>query len=70
MLQSMTQKFIILTDLEIQKWNEDSLDFFMNQKELKNDIIGNFLREKTKALIAQITLRFNSIFQGFCKQIM
>ena len=66
----MTQKFIILTDLEIQKWNEDSLDFFMNQKELKNDIIGNFLREKTKALIAQITLRFNSIFQGFCKQIM
>ena len=29
MLQSMTQKFIILTDLEIQKWNEDSLDFFI-----------------------------------------
>ena len=34
----------------------------MNQKEQKNEIIGNFLREKTKALIAQITLRFGPIF--------
>jgi len=33
LLQSVAQKYLILTPDEIQKWQDDSLEFFINQKE-------------------------------------
>jgi hypothetical protein len=65
-LQEITQKFLILTPDEIQKWQDDSLEFFINQKEQANDVRGNFLRDKSKQLIAAISLRYGSSFEKFC----
>jgi hypothetical protein len=65
-LQTLTQSYIILTAKEVEKWQDDSLDFFLNQKEESNEVSGNFLRNKAKALIAAISLRFGSTFEKFC----
>ena len=47
MLQTITEKYLILTIQEIEKWKENSLEFYLNQKEFANDISGNYLREKS-----------------------
>ena len=52
MLQEITHRYIIFSQHEIEKWNENSLEFYMDQKEQKNEMRGNFLREKAKSLIA------------------
>ena len=70
LLQSVAQKFLILTPDEIQKWQDDSLEFFINQKEQANDIRGNFLRDKSNDLIAALGLRYGSIFEEFCTKIV
>jgi len=69
-LQTVTQKYIILTEQEIEKWNEDSLEFYINQKEQSNDIRGNYLRDKAKQLIASLSLRFGPTFEKFCGMIV
>lgn len=33
LLESVVHKFLILTPDEIQKWRDDSLEFYINQKE-------------------------------------
>jgi hypothetical protein len=70
MLQEMAHRYIIFSDNEIQKWNENSLEFFMDQKEGKNEMRGNYLREKARILIAQISYRFGAVFENFCKSII
>ena len=70
LLQSVAQKFLILTPDEIQKWQDDSLEFFINQKEQANDIRGNFLRDKSNDLIAALGLRYGSMFEEFCTKIV
>ena len=70
LLQSIAQKFLILTPDEIQKWQDDSLEFFINQKEQANDIRGNFLRDKSNDLIAALGLRYGPMFEEFCTKIV
>ena len=33
MLQEITHRYIIFSEHEIEKWNENSLEFYMDQKE-------------------------------------
>jgi hypothetical protein len=44
----LTQSYIILTQEEIEKWKDDSLDFYISQKEESNEVRGNYLRDKAK----------------------
>ena len=60
---------MVLTQDEIDKWNSSSLEFFIHQKELSNELKGNYLREKSKSLIAQISLRYPQIFDSFSTMI-
>ena len=60
---------MVLTQDEIDKWNSSSLEYFIHQKELSNEVKGNYLREKSKTLIAQISLRYPQIFQSFSNMI-
>lgn len=69
MLQTITEKYLILTPQEIEKWKESSLEFYINQKEQANDVSGNYLREKCQLLIASIELRFGAHFNQFCEQL-
>jgi len=57
-LKILTENYIVFTAKEVEKWQQDSLDFFLNQKEESNEVSGNFLRNKSKQLIAAISLRF------------
>ena len=52
MLSDITHRYIIFSENEIEKWNENSLEFYMDQKEQKNEMKGNFLREKAREMIA------------------
>ena len=70
LLESVVHKFLILTPDEIQKWQDDSLEFFINQKEQANDIRGNFLRDKSNDLIAALGLRYGPMFEEFCSKIV
>lgn len=69
-LQSITESYVILTSEEIEKWKEDSLGFYQSQKDNSNEVIGNFLRGKSKALLAQICLRFGKVFEQFCGMVV
>jgi hypothetical protein len=59
-------EYLVLTNEEIEMWREDSLKFFLHMKLDSNEIKGNFLRDKAKALIAGIQLRFGPHFDSFC----
>jgi len=59
------QRFVILTQKEIEQWNEDSMQFFLNQKEWGNDVKGNYLRERAENLISNISLRYDPFFRSF-----
>lgn len=66
MLKVIVTKYVVLTKEEIELWKEDSLKYFLHMKYLSNEVKGNYLREKSKSLIASIRLRFDSIFDEFC----
>lgn len=69
MLKVIAFQYIIFTSEEIEVWRDDSLRFFMIMKNMSNEIKGNYLRDKSKALIAAIRLRFDNLFNSFCGEI-
>lgn len=58
-LRVVVTKYLVLTTEELQLWQEDSLKFFLHMKNLSNEVKGNYLRDKSKSLIAGIQLRFS-----------
>ena len=66
MLKVVVTEYILLTKEELEMWQEDSLKFFLHMKLQSNEVKGNFLREKAKALMAGIQLRFSQHFETFC----
>ena len=58
--------FLILTNDEIEEWQNDSLAFFISMKSEDNFTKGNYLREKANRLVAAVQLRFEPLFNEFC----
>jgi hypothetical protein len=69
MQMMLVKKYILFSQKEIEQWNQDSMAFFINQKEWGNEVKGNYLRERAENLMANINLRFSSVFKKFCDQI-
>ena len=65
-LKVIVTEYILLTNEELEMWQEDSLKFFLHMKLQSNEVKGNYLREKAKGLIAGIQLRFSGHFESFC----
>lgn len=69
-LRVIVTQYLVLTNEELQMWQEDSLKFFLHMKLESNEVKGNLLREKAKALIAGIQLRFSKHFDAFCAKVI
>lgn len=67
MLKSLVENFILFTREEVELWRENSLKFYLILKNESNEVKGNYLREKSKSLIASIRLRFEDNFTEFTK---
>ena len=70
MVGTVTFNYIKLTDNEIKAWEDDSLDFFINQKEESNVRRGNSLREKAKTFIAAVTIRYEAYYEQICRDMI
>jgi hypothetical protein len=68
MLQTLTMKYLLLTNDEVAAWQADPLAYFMDVKSESNVTKGNYLREKANRLVAGIQLRFEPLFNEFCLQ--
>ena len=67
MLQTLTMKYLMLTNDEVAAWQADSLAYFMDVKSESNVTKGNYLREKANRLVAGFQLRFEPLFNDFCQ---
>ena len=70
MVGTVTFNYIKLTENEIKAWEEDSLDFFINQKEESNERRGNSLRETAKTFIAAVTVRYEASYEQICRDMI
>ena len=68
-LTKLVQKYIVLSQKELEQWDQDSMGFFLNKKEWGNDVKGNYLRERAENLVVSINLRYGEVFSAFCDEI-
>ena len=69
MMKAITMKYIILSQEELEHYKTNPLEFFIHQKDDAGDEKGILLRDKSKALISQISMRFGEAFKKFTTEI-
>lgn len=70
MLKCILQRFLVLTQPELQLLDEDQLKFYNEQKNQSSETKGNFLRDKATSFVASVLSSFKQQTVTFFNELI